>query len=82
MAVVTDIHSVVIYPDVKVDTLIAAPRLQRHGEWPNTAPTISQAVLLLICSVGTTGLYHRKLASIAWGLGFTLAIVDFNNCKN
>ncbi|MBK6995819.1 MAG: hypothetical protein IPH31_13135 [Lewinellaceae bacterium] len=78
---VTDIHSVVIYPDVKVDTLIAAPDCNGTANGQITINNITSGTPPYLFS-WNNGPFTTENSLDSLGVGFyTLAIVDFNNCK-
>jgi len=78
---VTEIQSVLIYPDVKVDTLIAAPDCNGTANGQITINNIISGTPPYLFS-WNNGPFTTQNSLNNLGVGFyTLAIVDFNNCK-
>lgn len=78
---ITDIQSVLIYPDVEVDTLIAAPDCNGTANGQITINNITSGTPPYLFS-WNNGPFTSESSLDSLGVGFyTLAIVDFNNCK-
>lgn len=78
---VTDIHSVLIHPDVQVDTLIAAPDCNGTANGQITINNIVSGTPPYLFS-WNNGPFTPNNTLSNLGVGFyTLAIVDFNNCQ-
>ncbi len=78
---VTEIQSVLIYPDVHVDTLIAAPDCNGTANGQITINNITSGTPPYLFS-WNNGPFTTQSTLNNLGVGFyTLAIVDFNNCQ-
>lgn len=78
---VTEIQSVLIYPDVQVDALIAAPDCNGTANGQITISNITSGTPPYLFS-WNNGPFTTENFLDSLGVGFyTLAIVDFNNCK-
>jgi len=78
---ITDIQSVLIYPDVEVDTLIAAPDCNGTANGQITINNITSGTPPYLFS-WNNGPFTTESTLDSLGVGFyTLAIVDFNNCQ-
>ncbi|MBC7775560.1 MAG: gliding motility-associated C-terminal domain-containing protein [Phycisphaerae bacterium] len=78
---VTAIQSVIIHPDVEVDTLIAAPDCNGTANGQITINNITSGTPPYLFS-WNNGPFTTENSLDSLGVGFyTLAIVDFNNCR-
>ncbi len=78
---ITDIQSVVVYPDVQVDTLIAAPDCNGTANGEITINNITSGTPPYLFS-WNSGPFTSQNTLNNLGVGFyTLAIVDANNCQ-
>ncbi|MFN0033860.1 MAG: T9SS type B sorting domain-containing protein [Saprospiraceae bacterium] len=79
--IVTDIQSVLIHPDVEVDTLIAAPDCNGTANGQITINNITSGTPPYLFSWNNAP-FSTENSLDSLGVGFyTLAIVDFNNCR-